>query len=137
MTRWGILMTYKIMGPFLLIFILLEELEAFGVIDLNERTPLGSLLYTPRVMITMALGLSMPIIVILAGVIFYRFRTDWPVTLPILLFALSMSLIIAIAALSPPEWIDDGMTNVSLVLAAAAVMAAIWAGWFTKVEPMS
>ena len=88
-------------------------------------------------MITMALGLSMPIIVILAGVIFYRFRTDWPVTLPILLFALSMSLIIAIAALSPPEWIDDGMTNVSLVLAAAAVMAAIWAGWFTKVEPMS
>jgi hypothetical protein len=137
MTRWGILMTYKIVGPLLLAFIILEELAAFGVIDLSERTRLGSYLYTPRAVITMALGLSMPIVVIMAAVILYRFGTDWPVTLPAILFGLSMALILAIAVLDPPERINDAMTNVSLALAGAAVLAAIWAGWFTKAEPLS
>jgi hypothetical protein len=137
MTRYGILLTYKIVGPILLLFIMVEELSALGVIELSERTPFGSFLYTPRAMITMALGLSMPIIVILAGVILYRFRTDWPVTLPAILFGLSMALILAIAFLSPPEKVDDMMTNVSMTLAVAAVLAAIWAGWFAKTEPVS
>ena len=45
MTRYGILMTYKIVGPILLLFILLEELAALGVIDLGRTNTarLGSL----------------------------------------------------------------------------------------------
>jgi hypothetical protein len=136
MTRWGILMTYQIVGPILLIFIVLQELSSRGVIDLSERTPIGSFLYTPAVMLTMALGLSMPIIVILAGIIIYRFGTDWPVTFPAMLFGLSTALILAIAFLSPPERLDDLMTNISMALAGAAVLAMAWAGWFTKAEPL-
>ena len=137
MTRWGILMTYQIVGPILLVFILLQELHTRGVIDLSERTPIGSFLYTPAVMITMALGLSLPIIVILAGVIIYRFGTDWPVTLPALLFGLSFALLLATAVLAPPEKTNDVMKNISLALAGAAVLAMIWAGWFAKAQPVS
>jgi len=136
MTRWGILMTYKIVGPILLIFLILEELAALGIIDLSERTPLGNALYTPRVMITMALGLSIPIVVILAGVIAYRFGTDWPVTLPVILLGLAFALLLAEAFLDPPEKIKDLSTNVGLTSLVGAVLAAIWAGWFAKTEPL-
>lgn len=137
MTRWGILMTYQAVGPILLVFIVLQELHTRGVIDLSERTPIGSFLYTPAVMLTMALALASPIIVILGGVILFRYGTDWPVTLPALLFALALAILIGTAILVPSERINDLAKNVNLALLGAAVLAMIWAGWFAKAEPVS
>lgn len=136
MTRWGILMTYKIVGPLLLLVVILEELGKYGFIDLSERTPIGSLLYTPRVMLIMALALASPIIVILGGVILYRFGSDWPVTLPALLAAVSLSMIVLIAIFDPPEPLQQIMSDTAGVVAIAAMIAAVWAGWFAKAEPL-
>ena len=125
MTRRGILLAYKILGPFGLLCAFLGLLDTIGVISISERG-LGEF-YTLFAVVMYAVGFALIPIAILCPIIAIRYWRDLPVMLP------SLLMFLAILSLLGPAFAGyDEVPDLPVgILALAAVIAATWAGWFT------
>ena len=125
--RATILLTYKIVGPLLLALFIAETLSEFGIIEMNERTMPGPL-YTLYAVLMFGIVFASPLFLIGSIVILWRYRTDWPVTLPALMLLLFF-LFFPLAFLWPdaPNDLVVGLMSVGSI---GFALAAIWAGWF-------
>ena len=126
MTRRGILLAYKILGPFGLFLAFLGLLDTIGLISVSERG-LGEF-YTLFAVVTYAIGFALIPLAVLCPIIAVRYRRDLPVMLP------SLLMFFAILSLLGPAFAGyDEVPDLPVgILALAAVFTATWAGWFTK-----
>ena len=126
MTRRGILLAYKILGPFGLFCAFVGMLDTIGLISVSERG-LGEF-YTLFAVIMYAIGFSLIPLAVLCPIIAIRYWRDLPVMLP------SLLLFLAILALLGPAFAGYERTPDLAIsaLALAAVISATWAGWFSE-----
>jgi hypothetical protein len=129
MTRRGILLAYKILGPFGLVWAFIGLLDSIGLISLSERS-LPEPLFGLMAAVMYLIGFGLIPLAILCPIIAIRYRRDLPVMLP------SLLLFLAICALFGPLLAgvedDEAFAIPGAALALAAVAAATWAGWFAE-----
>lgn len=128
--RGFILLSYRVLGPLVLAFLVLGEAVSLGwVKDPAEHDP-G---YTLYIMIVMAAVFSMPVVAAIAIAGSVRFARDWPFVLPLWLVT---ALVLAFAA---PLVLTDSARAVSDIeevlftaLAVAAALAATIIGYWPR-----
>jgi hypothetical protein len=133
MTRRGIILAYKVLGPFGLLIAFLGALDTLGVIDLSERG-LPDPLFGIAAGLTYLMAFSIPVLVVLCPIIIFRFRRDLPVMLPALLMVLALFLLFGPLFAGFDE-VAPAFGWIGGLLLLGSALTAIWAGYFTPARP--